>query len=88
MYLISFALLAGLYLVLFRTYVNIAIPVAKTKHELYHFARQVGKDAAQEGRKEMNSNDRNQIISFAGVKSWQDLDVVIVHAHFKEGNSF
>jgi hypothetical protein len=89
--IISFALLAGLYAILFRVYevtcVNIVIPVAKTKHELYHFARQVGKEAAQEGRKEMNANDRNQIVSFAGVKSWQDLDVVIVHAHFKEGNN-
>lgn len=84
---ISFALLAGLYAILFRVCVNIVIPVAKTKHELYHFARQVGKEAAQEGRKEMNANDRNQIVSFAGVKSWQDLDVVTVHAHFKEGNN-
>ena len=87
MYLVSLVLLAGLYVILFRTFVNIAIPVAKSNHELYHFVRQLGKDAALEGRKEMNASDRNQIVSFAGVKSWQDLDVVIVHAHFKEGNS-
>lgn len=86
MYLISFVLLAGLYTILFRTFLNVVIPVAKTKQELYQFAKQVGKEAAQEGRKEMNANDRNQIVSFAGVKSWQDLDVVMIHAHFKKGN--
>lgn len=85
--IISFVLLAGLYTILFRTFLNVVIPVAKTKQELYQFAKQVGKEAAQEGRKEMNANDRNQIVSFAGVKSWQDLDVVTVHAHFKEGNN-
>ena len=85
--LISLLLLAGLYAILFRACANIAIPVAKNKHELYHFARQLGKEAALEGRKEMNASDRNQIVSFAGVKSWQDLDVVIIHVHFKEGNS-
>lgn len=83
--IISFALLAVLYAILFRTFVNVAIPVSKTKQELYQFAKQLGKEAAQEGRKEMNTNDRNQIVSFAGVKSWQDLDVVTIHAHFKEG---
>lgn len=83
--IISFALLAGLYTILFRTFVNVAIPVAKTNQELYQFAKQLGKEAAREGRKGMNANDRSQIVSFAGVKSWQDLDVVTVHAHFTEG---
>lgn len=61
-------------------------PVAKTKQDLYKFVRYIGKQAAKEGRSQLNKNDRLQILSYSGAKDWQDLDVLTIHEHFKNSN--
>lgn len=63
----------------------IKIPTTKDPEMLKKYAFSLGKEAKAEGRKSMSTLDKNRIISFAGVSSWQDLDVMTLYSEFNRG---
>ena len=79
---ISLILFALLYAVLFRSILQITIPIASNDEQLHSFVRQLANEAKQQDRKHLTQQDRKQITSFAGKNHWSELDVIKIQNIF------